>query len=50
MTWTCPKCKKPNLMEDYYCTRCGTSRPAGLHHIKVDRYNYTPKIKLFFKR
>ncbi len=37
MTWACPKCGKPNLMEQYYCNNCGTARPAHLHHFVIDR-------------
>lgn len=50
MTWTCPKCGKPNLMEQRTCNNCGTSRPAGLHHIPAmpgavahKQTNTTPK-------
>ncbi len=35
MTWTCPKCGKPNLMSQTHCNRCGTSRPGNTYHHKV---------------
>ena len=44
MTWTCPKCGKPNLMEQTHCNNCGTSRPYNYHRVVLKKPMQIPKV------